>query len=414
MYQRNISTNIVTAMADTPVVLVSGPRQSGKSTLVEWIGSRLNRNATFSTLDNVQTLSAIKADPSGFVKRVDGWTTILDEVQKAPELFVAIKEAVDKNRQPGRFLLTGSANIFLLPKISESLAGRMEMISLWPLSQGEIRGVKEKFIDSVFGKTLPVFKPEHMIREELFKNILLGGFPEVLTRLTFPRRQAWFESYITAILQRDVRDIMNIEDVTALPRLLSLLAARSCSLLNYAELARTSGIPHTTLMRYLILLQATFLVHVVLPWSGNFSKRLVKSPKIYLCDTGLMSFLLSIDEARLELEPNFIGLLLENFVVNELKKQLTWNETRAKLFHYRTQSGQEVDIIIENARGECVGIEVKASTNITEKDFAGLQVFSEHIKNKFIWGIVLYTGEKILPFGKNLYALPISSLWSLT
>lgn len=410
MYQRQIKNRILDALKDTPVVLINGARQTGKSTLVEDIAKN-QYPATYYTLDNLNTLSAIKTDPGNFINQL-GEAVILDEIQKAPEIFSSIKETVDKNRKPGRFLLTGSANILLLPQLSESLAGRMEIITLWPLSQGEINDTPETFIDYLFHKNFSIKSPKQIMRrDELFEQILLGGYPEVLSRNTAARRHAWFQSYLTTLLQRDIRDIASIEGLTLLPRLLSFMATRSSTLLNYAEISRASGIPHTTLMRYLTLLQMIFLIHIVPPWSSNLSKRLVKTPKIYMNDTGLLADLLGIDNDRLEQDGNLTGMLLENFVVNELKKQATWNQTPVQFYHYRTQTGQEVDILLENAAGECVGIEVKASSSISEKDFKGLQSLSESLNQKFLRGIVLYTGDQTLPFGKNLFAMPVNTLW---
>ncbi len=409
MYERHIEPKLLMAMTDTPVILLNGARQTGKSTLAKILAENLP-NTKYYNLDNLVDLAAVQTDPENFVNHPET-TLIIDEVQKAPELFLAIKQTVDENRRPGRFLLTGSTNIFLLPQISESLAGRMEIISFWPLSQGEIKNSPENFIDNLFADEFNTLSPEVLAREELITAIIRGGYPEPLTRSTPARRKAWFNSYITAILQRDIRDYSQIEALSALPRLLALLAARSASLMNYAELSRSSGIPQTTLVRYITLLKATFLVHEVLPWSGNFSKRLVKSPKVYLNDTGLMTHLLGVDLKHLLDDPNHLGNLLENFVVNELKKQMEWNETIVTMLHYRSQGGQEIDIILENMAGQCVGIEVKASGILTKKDFAILSSFAEELGEKFIRGIVLYTGDKFLSFGENLYAVPITALW---
>lgn len=413
MYNRHVTNQILAAIADTPVILINGARQTGKSTLVEWI-SRTTHSATYYTLDNATTLAALKSDPAEFIGNM-AKPVILDEIQWAPEIFVAIKESVDRNRKPGRFLLTGSANVLLLPKLSESLAGRMQIINLWPLSQGELVGHQEGFIDSLFEKkfTLPESNPvKPFSRKKLIQDILAGGYPESVRRKDPKRRLYWFESYITAILQRDIRELAHIDGLTTLPKLLSLLAARASSLLNLAEISRASAISHTTLMRYMTLLEATFLIHPVAPWSNNLSKRLVKTPKLYLNDTGLIGYLLGINEERLNTEPTLLGPLLENFVVMELKKQLTWTKkVRAKLFHYRTQSGQEIDIILENASGQCVGIEVKATKTATEKDFKSLKLFAEENKTKFIRGIILYTGDQVFSFGKDFYAVPIQRLW---
>ncbi|MDR3490649.1 MAG: ATP-binding protein [Gammaproteobacteria bacterium] len=411
MHKRNILNNLLEALNDTPVVLLNGARQTGKSTLVKWLAKN-DYPATYFNLDNAATLASVLADPASFVAQLST-PVIIDEIQRAPNLLLAIKEAVDENRRPGHFLLTGSANVLLLPQVSDSLAGRMEIINLWTLSQGEIANIKEKFTDALFTNkfTLPSAPP--LNRNALIDIILQGGYPEILTRKTAHRRSAWYNSYITAILQRDVRDIANIEGLTQLPRLLSLLAARISSLMNLAEISRATGIPHTTLIRYMTLLQTIFLIHTVPAWSNNQSKRIVKTPKLYLCDTGLASYLLGLTLSRLNTEPGLIGPLLENFVVMELKKQLGWSKATLNMFHYRTASGQEVDIVLENLEGRCVGIEVKASANIMQQDFKGLIYLSEHLGNRFLRGIVLYTGNQILSFGKELYAVPINCLWNV-
>lgn len=409
MYSRNIASRLIQALKDTPVVLIIGARQTGKSTLAQLVTEK-EHPALYYTLDNVMTLSAIQADVQGFVGQVNQ-PVILDEVQRAPELFVAIKEAIDKKRSPGQFLLTGSANVLLLPNISESLAGRMEIINLWPLSQGEIKNKREKFIETVFAKEFVIPAIKKMARDDLYQRILVGGYPEVLARNDFSRQQAWFGSYITAILQRDVRELAQIEGLTVFPKLLSLLANRAAALFNQSELSRSMGIPLTTLIRYLTLLEATFLIYKVQPWSSNKNKRLVKTPKVYFCDSGLLSHLRGANLEYFETDPFLIGSLLENFVITELKKQLTWSDIRAQLYYYRTQTGQEVDAILENAAGFCVGVEIKASATVTEKDFNGLRSFAELAGKKFMRGFVLYTGNQVVPFGDNLFAVPVNFLW---
>src|SRR5919198_738752 len=339
MLRRHLSNPVLNALADTPVVLLHGARQTGKSTLVRWIAVHAHR-AQYLTFDEAGVLAAARHDASGFLANLDG-PVVLDEVQRAPELFMAMKAQVDRDRKPGRFLLTGSANVMLLPRLAESLAGRMEILTLWPLSQGELIGFKEGFVDAAFSVTLPPMtgKPEN--RSELMRRLLRGGFPEVQTRETAVRRSAWFSSYITTILQRDVRDLANIEQLTTLPRLLSLLAARVMGLMNVADISRSLAIPLTTLQRYMTLLEATFLIQRLPAWSGNLGKRLVKGPRLLLIDTGLVVHLLGLDEARLARTPEQFGAVLENFVAMELLKQTTWIATQTHLFHFRTPTGQE-------------------------------------------------------------------------
>jgi uncharacterized protein len=411
MIRRNITAHIKAALSDSPVVLLNGARQSGKSTLVKKIASDIHP-ARYLTLDDAGVLAAAKYDPAEFIAGLDG-NIVIDEVQRAPELFLAIKAEVDRNRKPGRFLLTGSANVMLLPKLSESLAGRMEILTLWPLSQGEIEGVREGFIDAVFGDKLPSFSKTTEDRNQTIKRLLLGGYPEVIGRATPSRRKAWFSSYITTILQRDVRDLANIEGLTILPRVLSLIAARAASLLNFSELSRSVAIPQTTLKRYMSLLETTFLLQPLPAWSGNLGKRLVKAPKVMLNDTGLMSNLIGLYEDGVETHQGIIGGVLENFVAMELRKQVAWSKMQPQVFHFRTQTGQEVDIALENAVGKLVGIETKAGKSVKAQDFKGLQAMSESLGPRFHRGIVLYTGSEGIPFGKNMQALPVSALWML-
>jgi predicted AAA+ superfamily ATPase len=411
MVPRFIADAAQDALSDTPAVLINGARQTGKSTLVQ-SPPLIKRGRQYLTFDDPGVLAAAKGDPAGFIAGLNNPVT-LDEVQHVPELFPAMKMAIDRNRQPGRFLLTGSANVMLLPKIAESLAGRIEILNLWPFSQGEIRSAKEGFIDHLFsrrggwkaGKT-------RVSRDELLENILAGGYPLALERKASARRKAWFQSYISAILQRDVRDITNVTDLSALPRLLSVVAARAGGLLNFADLSRSLGLPQTTLKRYFALLEATFLVQLLAPWSRNLGQRVIQTPKVYLNDTGLLAHLLglTIDRFRSE-ETSLAGCLFENFVLMELRKQSAWSETRPEFYFWRTASGQEVDIVLENSAGNLVGLEVKASSTLSGNDIRGLRAFAEAAGSKWIRGVVLYTGSEVIPFGKNLHGIPLSHLW---
>lgn len=411
MLRRHITDSILASLKDTPVVLVHGARQSGKSTLVRWVAS--NRYpARYLTLDDAGVLAAARHDPDGFIGGLEG-PVVLDEAQRVPELFQSIKARVDRDRKSGQFLLTGSANVMLLPRLSESLAGRMEIHTLWPLSQGEIEGREERFLDALFSGSLPSISDSAQDRTDLLRRILQGGYPEVRSRRTEARRSAWFSSYVTTILQRDVRDLANIEGLASLPRLLSLLAARAMSVMNIAEISRSLAMPLSTLQRYLVLLQTTFLIQILPAWSANLGKRLVKAPRLVLADTGLACHLLGIDRARLARAPAHLGPLLENFVAMELRKQVAWSRTRPQLFHYRTQTRQEVDFVLEDKTGRVVGVEVKATATVTGSDFKGLRHLAEAVGKRFRRGMVLYTGSEVIPFGANLHALPIAALWRL-
>jgi predicted AAA+ superfamily ATPase len=403
---------MIAALADSPVVLLVGARQTGKSTLIESPVFR-ERNRRFITFDDANALAAAKADPAGFLSACPE-PLALDEVQRVPELFLAIKASVDRNRAPGRFLLSGSANVLFLPRLADSLAGRMEVITLWPFSQGELEGAREGFIDAVFGSKLPRLTPLEKWdeRKEIRRRALSGGFPEVRTRLTEERRKAWYGSYLTTILQRDVRDLSRIEDLTVMPRLLAILAARAGSVLNTADISRGSGITQTTLKRYLSLLQTLFLFQELPAWSVNVGKRYVKMPKTFLSDTGLSAYLLHLTEERLNQEPSLCGALLENFVCMELRKQAAWSREQPQLFHWRTHAQQEVDMVLE-AGGRLVGIEIKAGTSVTADDFKGLKALATDAGRRWIRGILLHSGSEMLPFGDNLVAMPVSALWRL-
>lgn len=412
MYSRNIINQVLEALRDSPVVLLSGARQVGKSTLATEIAES-EHPARYITLDDATVSAAARSDPDGFIAGL-GQPVVLDEVQRAPELFLAIKADVDRRRSPGRFLLTGSTNVLLLPRISDSLAGRMEVFTLRPLSQGEVEGYREGFIDALFDAgQLPPLSGEGEGRAETFRRAMKGGYPEAVRRATPARRDAWFGSYLTTILQRDVRDLANIEGLVEMPRLLSLLAARAASLVNYSEISRSTGIPQSTLKRYMALLEATYLVETLPAWAGNLGRRLVKSPKLFLGDTGLVTYLQGIDEGRFTADPGLAGPLLENFVVMELRKAAAWSRTRPSFFHYRTQTDQEVDVVMEDRAGRLVGVEVKSSATVGSSDFKGLRAFMEAVGDKFRRGVVLYTGRESVPFGSNLHALPVSALWRL-
>jgi predicted AAA+ superfamily ATPase len=412
MIHRNVTDHLLQALTDTPVVLVNGARQTGKSTLVQ--SSELTESGRqYLTFDDLSILAAAKRDPSGFIA---GLTTpvTLDEVQHVPELFSAIKLAVDRKREPGRFLLTGSADVLLLPKLSESLAGRMEVLTLWPFSQGEMHSVREGFLDALFSKQTVwrVGTSGTLRRAELFERILAGGYPPVAIRRQVARRKAWFQSYLMTILQRDIRDLANISDITAVPQLLSVVASRASGLLNYADLSRSLSLPQTTLKRYFALLETTFLVQLLRPWSVNTGQRAILTSKVYLNDTGLLAHLVGLTLERLELDPGMAGSVLENFVLMELRKQSVWSETQPQLYHWRTASGQEVDIVLEDSSGHLVGVEVKASATLHGGDIGGLQHLAKASGKRWIRGVVLYTGTEVIPFASNLHGVPVSLLWA--
>ncbi|MDO8772576.1 MAG: ATP-binding protein [Burkholderiaceae bacterium] len=410
MYTRHILPLLNEALTDTPVVLLNGARQTGKSTLTQSLSGESSRR--YLTLDDHVTLAAAKGDPDGFIAGLNGPVT-LDEVQRVPELFLAIKASVDRDRRPGRFLLTGSANVLLLPDIADSLAGRMEILSLWPLSTAEMAGVPTvNLVDWLFDGPMNAWEISPCDRTQLIEKLLCGGYPEAVGRPSPRRRAAWFNSYLQAIMQRDVRDLANVEQLTEIPNLIQLLSTRSASLLNFAEISRSSGLPQTTLKRYFSLLETLFLVYRLPAWERNLGKRLVKAPKVFLPDSGLLAHLVELSPERLAIEAGLPGSLVETFVLSEILKHLAFSERQLTLWHYRTQSNIEVDFILENRLGKLTGIEVKASHSVGSKDFNGLRHLKETEPQFFQRGIVLYSGREVVPFGADLFAVPLSMWWA--
>lgn len=412
MYPRHLAGPLRDAISDTPAILVYGARQAGKSTLVQ--SSELGQlNRQYLTFDDPGILAAAKHDPNGFVAGLN-LPVILDEVQHVPELFPVIKAAIDRKRQPGQFLLTGSANVMLLPKLSESLAGRMEVFTLWPFSQGEILGAQESFIDTLFSKSHADWSSKLPAKSwgELLEIIVTGGYPPAVARPNAARRDAWFQSYVMTMLQRDIRDLASIADATAIPRLLSVVAARAGGLLNFADLSRTIALPQTTLKRYFALLEGTFLVQLLRPWARNLGKRVIQTPKVYLNDSGLLAHSLGATVERLKAERNLAGAVLENFVLMELRKHCAWAANRPELFYWRTASGQEVDIVLENREGKVAGVEIKSAATLGTNDVRGLLALADAVGKSWVRGVVLYAGTEVIPFSANLHGVPLSRLWS--
>lgn len=406
MIRRNLRDALLESLSDFPVVFLRGPRQAGKTTLVRSLADV--HGAAYYTFDN-STLLAAAADANGFVRGLPG-PVILDEAQRVPDLFLAIKAAVDRDRRPGRFLLTGSADIMHLPRAADALVGRMAVHTLWPLSRGEIEGHREDFIHALFSDGPLAPGHEGFSRDDLAQAICSGGYPDAWRR-SAARRQEWFSSYLMLLLQRDVRDLSRLEGLTDLPRLLSGLAAGSSRLLSYSSLARTLGMPQTTMKRYMAVLEATLIYRPLPAWSANLGKRLAKAPKILLTDTGLACHLVGTDAGRLRSDRVLIGHLAESFVVCELIKQSTWSEEAVTLHHYRTHAQREVDIVLERRDGRLVGVEVKVATTLNDRDLSGLRDLAEAAGDRFHRGVVLYLGDQVVPFGERLHAVPLQALW---
>ena len=406
MYKRNLFTAMQRALGDTPVVFLAGARQTGKSTLVQGLEGEF----VYRTFDDLSVLAAAQADPVGFIDSL-GATAILDEIQRVPELLLPIKATVDRDRRPGRFVLTGSAKVLALPKVAESLAGRMEVLTLWPLAQSELAATQPGFVDACFQGRPEQLRIPSIERSALLDSIAAGGYPEALSRGISESRTRWFDAYLQTLIQRDVRDLAAIEGLAQLPRLLSLVAARTGSPMNVADLGRTLGLGQVTLRRYLTLFETLFLLVQLPPWFENLGKRLAKTPKLYLNDPGLLLHLLGADPGGLRQSP-VLGAIVESFAVMELVKTAPWSRARPSLFHMRTSTGTEVDVILEDRSRRLVGIEVKASQTVGASDFQGLRMMKTLVGDRFSCGVVLYTGKEVLPFGPGLWALPLSALWA--
>ncbi len=409
LYPRHLKEKILQASGDTPVILINGARQTGKSTLVKELFAGPKNSYPYFSFDNLAILDSARSDPQGFVESLPE-RVILDEIQRAPEVMLPIKYSVDQNRQPGRFILTGSADVLALPKIADTLVGRIEIHSLWPLSQGELRGVRESFVDTAFGDGLiAVETPVDF--DDLVNILVTGGYPDVVQRESFERRQDWFASYITTLIEREVRELRNVEQLTVMPKLLKLVASRSGNLLNNADLARSLEIGQTTLKTYLSLLQLLFVFVPISPWFSNRGKRLIKSSKIHLNDSGLLCHFLGCDAQALLADPGLMGAVFENFVMMELVKQLSWSRVRPKLYHLRTEAGHEVDIVLEAPDGRIVGIECKSGKRVGSDTLKGLKSLREIAGKKFHRGFVLYLGNHTLTFEQHFQAIPVSAVW---
>ncbi|GAA2828100.1 ATP-binding protein [Nonomuraea rubra] len=406
---RHAERAVVEALGDTRVVLVNGARQCGKSTLVRRLAK--GRTAEWRDLDAAVTRQAALTDPDGFVAFPE--LMVIDEIQRAPELLLAIKAQVDHDTRPGRYLLTGSSRLLDLKDLPDTLPGRMETIELWPFAQGEIDGTADRFVDAIFAEGPALRHYSEITRTGYADRLVRGGFPEAVARDNVRRRGRFFDSYVGDLIARDVRQLAQIERGPDMRALVRLLAGRSGQLLVANALSTELGVPASTVSRYLVLLEEVFLIKRIPAWSRNLTSRAIATPKVGFVDSGVAANVLGTDARGLVRPGGAFGPLLEAFVLMELARQLTWSDEPADLYHYRTKDGAEVDAVLENRQGRVVGIEVKAASTVRAEDFKGLKHLADRLGDDFVAGVVLYTGTQTLPFGDRMRAMPVGALWEV-
>ena len=407
LYPRYAERRLIEALADSPAVLIHGPRQCGKTTLAQVVGERMGYG--YISFDDDVARGAAQSDPAGFVADLPK-RSILDEVQRVPSLFAALKTAIDRKRVPGRFILTGSANVLLVPRLADSLAGRLEILRLHPLAQCELARRAPGFLDTLFAGGFKT-RPTERLAGQLAERIAAGGYPAALVRPAGRRRTVWYRDYLDALVQRDVRDLTRINSLDALPRLLTLAAAQTAQMLNVSSLAAPFQLSRPTIHDYVTLLERVFLVEKLPPWHSNRLSRLVKTPKLHVGDTGLACALLGLDSSALAADRPLLGHFLETFVFQELRRQASWHDDPLTFFHYRDRDDAEVDIVIERGARLLAGVEVKAASTVTSTDFRGLRKLKDAAGKRFACGVVLYDGEICAGFGDGMYAVPLRALW---
>jgi len=404
---RYLAPRLREALADTPAVLIHGPRQSGKTTLARLVGEP--RGYRYVSFDDEAVQGAARRDPIGFVEGL-GPRAILDEVQRVPGIFTSLKAAIDRRRTAGRFILTGSANVLLVPNLADSLAGRMGILRLHPLAQCELLGRRPRFIEALFRGGFRT-RITDRLGTALAERIVGGGYPAALAKRTPARRRAWYRDLVETQIQRDVRDVARIHSLDALPRLLTLTASYTARLLNVSDLAAPFQMTRQTIHDYVTVLERIFLLDRLPPWHSNRLSRLVKAAKLHMGDTGLACALLGIDAVALHRDRDRLGPLLETFVLQELRRQASWYAKPVDFFHYRDRDDFEVDIVLERGAASVAGVEVKAAATVTDADFRGLRKLRDAAGKQFAAGVVLYDGTAATRFGDNLFAVPLRSLW---
>ena len=409
LYSRLLAPRLRESLADTPAVLIHGPRQSGKTTLARSVGEP--RGYHYVSFDDEAIRRAAQNDPIGFVAGLPK-RAILDEVQRVPEIFTSLKSVIDQGRSAGRFILTGSANVLLIPKLADSLAGRMGLLRLHPLAQCELAASRSRFLDDLLTGNFRSGLAEPL-GATLAERIVSGGYPAALARRKPARQRAWYRDLVETQIQRDVRDVTRVHSFDALPRLLALAATHTARLINISDLASPFQLSRQTIHDYVTVLERIFLLERLAPWHNNRLSRLVKTPKLHVGDTGVACALMGIDAATLLKERERLGPLLETFVLQELRRQASWRPDPIEFFHYRDRDDFEVDIVLEFGSTAVAGVEVKAAATVVESDFRGLRKLREAAAQRFGSRVVLYDDTASMSFGDGLFALPLRRVWEV-
>lgn len=390
-------------------MFVGGARQVGKTTLVSDIAAHERPMAAF-TLDDRATREAALADPTGFVADLPG-PSFIDEIHRAPDLLLALKRAVDADTSPGRFVITGSANVLASRRIHDALPGRIDRVDMWPLAQSEIRGGTLNAIDELFAGRAPKVTGAPAGRVAFADIVAEGGYPEARVRPVGRRRDRWFANYVAGTLSRDLAELADVRRIDDAERLLRLLAAQSANLLSYRKVGARLDMHHDTVKGYVALLEQMFLVKRLPAWRPGIGAREAATPKLYVCDSGLLAHLLGADAQRIAEDGQVTGKLCETFVVGELLRHASWSEQQPRLYHYQ-RDREDVDVVLENNRGDIVGVEVKAAATLRASDWKWLKKLADVRGESFKAGIVVYAGEQTIPLGGRLWAVPYSGLWT--
>jgi predicted AAA+ superfamily ATPase len=407
MFPRSVRPLILEAIEDSRIAFIAGARQVGKTTLVGGIADE--QEMTSYTLDDQATRQAANADPAGFVAQLPG-PAFIDEIHRAPDLLLELKKAVDADVAPGRFIITGSANVLASKRIQDALPGRIDRVDMWPLAQSEIRAGAANIVDDLFAGRAPQVTGAPVGHAAFARIVGEGGYPEARLREAGRRRARWFSNYVAGTLARDLEALADVRRIDDAERLLRLLATQSANVLSYRSVGARLDMHHDTVKAYVALLEQMFLVRRLPAWRPGLGAREATTPKIYVCDSGLLAYLLGADATRIEADDQVTGKVCETFVVGELLKHASWSHQQPRLYHYQ-RDREDVDIVLENNRGDIVGIEVKAAATLRSRDWKWLKKLSEARPDSFKAGMVVYSGAQTIPLGRRIWAVPYSGLW---